>query len=373
MSESVRNGRDAATAAASAAGTEAASAGVTPAGTTDAFEGFSERYADFPDYILKITRDIWEGRAIGSLRETYAEDILMRFPGGIVRGNRGTMDGTLATLHEFPDRTLLGEDVIWSGNARDGHLSSHRVLSIAHHTGEGQFSALLGPPTGKRLRMRAIADCAARNDVIYDEWLIRDTGGVVRQLGGDAATFARDLIGLEGGPERCARPLTPENDEPGPYVARGNRSEWGERYAAILTDIMADDLDVIGRSYDRACSLEMPGHRFGTSWGDAERFWIGLRAAFPRAEFTIHHSIGREDPMLSPRAAIRWSLWGTHSGWGAFGPPTGAKVHVMGISHAEFGPWGLRREWTIYDEVAIWKQIHLAGMAREREAAAGAD
>ena len=27
------------------------------------------------------------------------------------------------------------------------------------------------------------------------------------------------------------------------------------------------------------------------------------------------------------------------------------------MSHAEFGPWGLRRECALYDEIAIWKQI----------------
>ena len=26
--------------------------------------------------------------------------------------------------------------------------------------------------------------------------------------------------------------------------------------------------------------------------------------------------------------------------------------------HAEFGPDGLRREWTLYDEAAVWMQIH---------------
>jgi hypothetical protein len=31
----------------------------------------------------------------------------------------------------------------------------------------------------------------------------------------------------------------------------------------------------------------------------------------------------------------------------------------MGMTHAEWGPWGLRREVTLYDEVAIWKQILL--------------
>jgi hypothetical protein len=31
----------------------------------------------------------------------------------------------------------------------------------------------------------------------------------------------------------------------------------------------------------------------------------------------------------------------------------------MGISQAEFGPWGIRREWVLIDETAIWKQIIL--------------
>ncbi len=54
-----------------------------------------------------------------------------------------------------------------------------------------------------------------------------------------------------------------------------------------------------------------------------------------------------------------WSLAGTPSASGFFGAPTGAGVHVMGITHAEWGEWGLRREFTLIDEVAIWKQILL--------------
>ena len=62
---------------------------------------------------------------------------------------------------------------------------------------------------------------------------------------------------------------------------------------------------------------------------------------------------------MPPRAALRWSLHGKHDGWGSFGPPTGASVYIMAASHAEFGPRGLRREYVLYDETAIWKQIIL--------------
>ena len=34
-------------------------------------------------------------------------------------------------------------------------------------------------------------------------------------------------------------------------------------------------------------------------------------------------------------------------------------MFIWGISHAEFGPRGIRREFTVFDEVAIWKQILL--------------
>jgi hypothetical protein len=84
-----------------------------------------------------------------------------------------------------------------------------------------------------------------------------------------------------------------------------------------------------------------------------------LRAALPSAEFTIEHQIGREDPLLGPRAAIRWGLRGKHDGWGAFGAPSGADIYVMGFSHADFGPRGLRRETVVFDTTAIWKQILL--------------
>jgi hypothetical protein len=133
----------------------------------------------------------------------------------------------------------------------------------------------------------------------------------------------------------------------------------GARYADILKRIMDADMGAVRSSYDRACQLELPGGMRGHGWGDADRFWLGLRAAFPNASFHIDHQIGRTDPDFSPRAALRWHLHGKHEGFGSFGPPSGADVFVLGISHAEFGPWGLRREYILVDETAIWKQIIL--------------
>ncbi len=315
------------------------------------FEGFSQRWSDFPDYILGITAEIWEGRGIGTLHEYYAKDVVMRFPNALVTGNKAVMEGTMATLVEFPDRELLGEDVIWSGDAETGYLSSHRIVTSGTHTGHGVF----GAPTGKRFSIKVIADCAAKENTIYDEWLIRDYGGLVKQLGHDPKEFARQMIEDEG--DKVVRPFTPDQDIDGGYHGRGNDNAWGETYADTLTRIMALEFDTIKRDYDRAVLADYPGDVQVRGTPGVEAFWMGLRSSFPDAKFEIHHQIGREDPMMPPRAALRWSLTGTHSGWGAFGKPTHAPVHVMGLSHADFGPWGLRRETTLYDEISIWKQI----------------
>jgi len=318
-------------------------------------KGFDSRWKDFPDYIIGITKEIWEDRQIHTLHHYYSDDIVVRSPSSVVIGNKNVIGATMATLAEFPDRALLGEDVIWSGDDKVGYLSSHRIFSTATH----MHSGLYGEATGKQLKYRIIADCAALENQIYDEWLIRDQGAIVRQLGVDAKTYAADLIQREGGVANCVQPLSPKTDKPGGYKGRGNDNEHGARYADMLTRIMSAEMSLIPAEYDRACQLELPGGKTEHGSDEADQFWMGLRSAFPDAEFKVDHVIGRDDAGQPARAAVRWSLNGKHSGWGAFGEPTGADVYVLGISHAEYGPRGLNREFVIFDETAVWKQILL--------------
>ena len=315
-------------------------------------EGFDPKFADFPAYIIGITKEIWEDRGLATLHDYYADDIIVRTPAGITQGNQNVIAATMATLSEMPDRTLFGEDVIHSGTAKEGMLSSHRLYSTATHHG-GSF----GPATGGKLHYRILADCHAINNQINDEWLIRDQGAIVRQLGQQPQDYARKQLAQEKAMGKNLTFFLPEHDIAGPYQGCGNDHTWGQKLSEILTRIMAADFRVIQQTYDRAANLFYPGGKQGVSHADADAFWMGLRASFPHAEFRIHHAIGRDDPLMPPRAAVRWSLDGRHDGWGCYGQPSNARVHIMGITHAEFGAWGLRREYTLFDEVAIWKQI----------------
>jgi hypothetical protein len=181
--------------------------------TRHKMKGFDPRFTDLPDYILKCTAQIWEGRDIAALDWHYGEDLVVRTPAGISRGNAAGKVNTMATLSEFPDRQLLGEDVIWCGDDQSGFLSSHRILSTATHKG-GAF----GAATGRQVTFRSIADTFSRENRVWDEWLIRDNAAIAVQLGQTAKEAAQAVI--DSGD--LTRPLTPDSDVVGPYSGTGN-------------------------------------------------------------------------------------------------------------------------------------------------------
>jgi len=319
-----------------------------------AMKGFEPRFVDLPDYILKITREIWEGRQVGAIRRYYAADCILRTPLAITKTSEDVVRGTLETLHSFPDRRLLGEDVIWSGNDQDGFLSSHRLTSPSTHLGDGAF----GPPTGRPVRMRTLADCACRNNQIYEEWLVRDHAGILRQIGLETREFAFRKVAEER--ERGLTPsvFTPAIDAAGSYRAPQNWAAEGDLYVDLLRRLWQDkDLSVIDRAYDEAVCLAHPGNRDGHGKAPADRFWLSYLAALPDALFSLDHMIVRSDPGRPVRCAARWAVQGRHHGHGAFGPPSGAEIYLMAISHAEIVDDRIIREWVLVDELAIWRQI----------------
>jgi predicted ester cyclase len=309
---------------------------------------------DVTDYIFGITKAIWEDREISSLTKYYGEDLIVRSPASIVKGNTGIIAATMATLAEFPDRQLFGEDVIWSGTGK-GFLTSHRLICTATHTAPGVY----GNPTGREISYRILADCFCSNGAVQDEWLVRDQSAIVSQLGCNVETWTRDLIKKEGGPDHCVKPFTPDLNISGPYLGAGNDNIWGQTLADNLTRLMSAEFSLISNAWDRAVETHYPRGIEGHGHRNVDHFWLGLRSCFPLANFSIHHTIGSENATMPPRAAVRWSLDGTHSGSGRFGTASGAPVHVMGITHVEFGPNGIRREWTLIDETAVYKQILL--------------
>ena len=316
-------------------------------------KGFDKKYKDFPDYILKITKQIWEEKDVDSIGEFYTDDIPVRSPFGITYGNKPVIEATYNTLKEFPNRQLLGEDVIWNGNDDKGYHSSHRILSKGTHLGDGFY----GKPTGKDIYYRVIADCACKGNQVYDEWIVRDQGAMVRQIGYTPKEFAQIMIDKEGGFEK-AKKLFDRNDiKPSDYQPEKiKKDSAGQKYSEILSKVFEEGYDF--NDYNRASSIYWPGNKLGHGREDISKFWNSLKDIFTDIKFTIEHVGYLDESNKNPRASIRWFLEGMHSAdSGDYGKKTNSKLFIMGINHVELNQDGIIREWVLFDEVAIWKQI----------------
>ena len=127
------------------------------------------------------------------------------------------------------------------------------------------------------------------------------------------------------------------------YTVAGDNTK--NKSLEILKQIFNKDLNIVEKNYDRAIQQEQPGGFTAHGRGEVTDFWNTLRSAFPDSKFTVEHISFTEEKNQAKKAAIRWSLIGSHSGNGNFGNPSNAPVYVMGISHAEFGPRGIKNEW----------------------------
>lgn len=316
--------------------------------------GFDEKYADLPDFIEKVTREIWEERGIGGrLHDVYATTIV-RAANALIVGDAGVVGATLATLHEFPDRQLVYEDVIWTGNEDDGFLSSHRLISVMRKQNAGAY----GPASGALVRSRIIADCVVKDGAISEEWLVRDHGSFATCLGTTPEQLAHDLVAKDLARYGSVQVFTPADDVPGSYVAVVEDSDEARRYAALWAGIWGRKTPALIRDhYHQGAAVHVPCGEVLAGHMDIDRWVISYLASFPDLTLTVDHLIVNCDPGQPVRLALRWSIQATHSGWGRFGEPSGAPVYIMGMTHAYMVGGRITHEWITIDEVAIWKQI----------------
>ena len=148
---------------------------------------------EIENFIYQITEEIWENKKVENIRKYYARDVIVRSPSITTFDCDKVVEATYQTLNQFPDRELIGEDVISCGSIDKIYLSSHRILSTGTHIGDGIY----GKPTGKRVIYRVIADCLVKDDKVIEEWIIRDEKSILNQLGIQTYDYVKQKI-LEG-------------------------------------------------------------------------------------------------------------------------------------------------------------------------------
>jgi predicted ester cyclase len=318
--------------------------------------GFDPKFATPEAYILGCTYEIWEGRGIHLIPDAYyTHDAIVRTPLGVTTTAAAVVTGTQATLVEFPDRQLLADDIL-IGPKPWGFYSSHRVRSTATHLGDGLFA----PPSGRALTMLTIADCLCRENRIFEEWLVRDQAGIARQCGHDPAVLGGRLGRERPGTAPGTAALLARWADPNGCTIEGD----ADLAAPILDGWQAvwgrGDLGRLPRLYDRAVRLEAPGAEIHHGLHSLERVLGALRAAIPDGTAAIHHVIVCRGPDRPVRMALRWSYAGRHAGAGRYGPPSGADLALLGITHVELRDGRIINEWMLLDDLSVHAQIAAA-------------
>ena len=319
--------------------------------------GFDEEFVDFPDYIIRITDRIWHQRKVEMCLDYYEDDCVIHTLGGDIVGAQTVVDNTYATLKAFPDRRLEADNVIWSQDGEGVFYSSHLITSLMTNEGDTEF----GPATGKRVQVLTVADCLCRNNRIYEEWLVRDNAGLALQLGYDPSEIAQrqarsgpSLINvhssahaeLMAGEAECADFPAQAEKEPEAFAKAVFARLWNGR-----------ELDLAATIYDFRVDARYPnGQRL---YGPAAVVELlqGLFASFPDARVRVEH-VAHVPYLEGARdIAVRWSLAATHLAAGSYGEPSGAPVFIIGVTQWRVVNGQIHDEWTIWDDIAVHRQI----------------
>lgn len=323
--------------------------------------GFESTYVNIIDYIVRITHRIWEEKDVGYIYDTYSHDCKVWDDFGLQYGRDKIVADTVHTNNAFPDIRLVADEVIWAGDDTVGFHTSHRTKIFGTNTGWSKF----GPPTGRKIKLWCIANCIARDNEIFDEWVNYDTAGLIQQLGFDVAETARrfaaegadaglpaDFLASEpvrlGGQNKPPLRLLPSHPEEDPraFAEAAFHAVWNRR-----------DFSAIDRIYAASAIHTGSTGRIYRGPGQIRSFVMAMVAMFPNIAMRIDeiYWMGSADTGIA--ASIRWSASGAHAGHGVYGPPTGREVQLRGITQWDLRDGRVQNEWTLFNELGVLMQI----------------
>lgn len=315
--------------------------------------GFEPRFVDFPDYIFRITDDIWHKRDLEYISACYADDCIIhtQTQTGVKTCARTVIDATAATLLSFPDRRLDADNVVWSRDtdpAGDFFYSSHRITSKMTNDGPSEF----GPATGRNVRVTTFAETKARNNDIFEEWLVRDYGAMVVQMGKS--------------PDDVATQLARADHQAGQSIHKDhavNRANMNQHTAQVETEaerlVMAllESGWLDNSLYDYRVRGDYPYGRslYGPDQIAATRAdWLtGLKDIQFRADHIC------EVPFIGEAVdvALRWSMTARQSGPGRYRAPTDETLYILGVSHFRILNGVIREEATLWDDIGVMRMV----------------
>lgn len=328
-------------------------------GPEQRMRGFESTYRNVIDYIVRITYRIWEQKNIGYIYDTYAEDSRVYDDYGLQRGSAKIVADTSHTINAFPGIELIADEIVWAGDDEVGFHTSHRTLIRGHNTGYSKY----GPPTDRYIDVWCIANCVSLENQIFLEHVLYNNSSMLQQLGFDLHQAARDLAdarpagwspdfsGDEGAASREIPKLAPiPAGGPGLDVEDFVRSlfhnVWNRRMLGVLHTTHADNVSFHG-----------PTDRAFEGLEKYQQFLLTLLAVFPDLALKVDQVYWMGNDEEGYLTSVRWHAFGTHLGHGVYGPPTGRRARIWGITQHRIAGGKVVEEWALFNELDLMMQL----------------
>ena len=322
--------------------------------------GFEDTYVDIIDYIVRITHRIWEEKDIGYIYDTYSHTSKVYDDYGLQYGRDKIVADTVHTVNAFPDIRLFADEVIWAGDDEVGFHTSHRTIITGHNTGYSRY----GAPTGRKMTCLCIANCVALENEIFAEWVIYDTASLIQQLGFDLREKAREFGNLVdwgslgdarfGEPERL-----PGQGKPVYRAYENGRFDVEDFIQVTYHNIWNRRmLGTVRHAYIPQMNFRGSTNRVFYGRGEYQSFVLSIMAMFPDLALQIDDIYWMGNDQDGYFTSVRWSITGTHRGFGIYGTPTGRPIKMWGISQHQIKDGMITDEWMLFNEFAVMQQIY---------------
>lgn len=332
-------------------------------GPAQSMRGFEETYRNIIDYIVRITYRIWEDRDVEYILDTYADRSRVFDDYGLQHGSRKIVADTHHTTGAFSNIQLIADEVIWAGDDEVGYHTSHRTLIRGTNDGDSKY----GPATGKNVDVLVIANCVAKDNVIFLEHVLYNNSSLLQQLGLSVDEMAIQMA--------ASPPPGWPRDEPIWQALRSSASPAQPLH--VTQPISGFDVDrfsrnlmndlwnrknyqVLSQHYNKNFAFAGATGRHFTGREDYASMLKELVAAFPDLQLQVDEVYWMGNDQDGYLSSERWSASGTHLGAGRYGTPTGREVQIWGITQHQIIGGRIAREWMLFNELDLMMQIAAA-------------
>lgn len=321
-------------------------------------------YRNPRDFITSWTDRIWINRGLGLIHDHYAPDVKVHTSYGETYGMQNVIGNSVRKMVAFGNGSPNHDDVIWEARGSNGFISSHRSSNNATHTGHWTY----GPPTGRKWENRVVAHCLVRDNLVLEEWVVRDEFAVLQGLGMNPYAVAAELAERSpvlGTAMRASADVASFAGQIAKPIESGISGERPKHYGAecqMIVDYFHEvwncrNFDKVAEFCDESIVCQTIRMRRVMQIANFQLEIMSLLAAFPDGIMEIRDFVAHESVDLGLRIGVIWLMRGTYSGAPVYGKVNQAPVNILGSSHFEIRNGKIIREYRIFDEIAIIAQI----------------